>query len=262
MKEVDRMFDDLNIEGTIKNPKKVTHVAIIIDQSGSMFRLRDFVVDTFNEQIKTFKEETDSSLETRLSVITFADEIKFVRWDEDIHDVNPLDNREYVPSGNTALMDAIGFTCARLKELPDADNKDTSFLLMIITDGQENKSKEWNYDKIKILTEELQKTERWTVTYYGTEPDQISKDMHVYLANTMSFSEQDMLSGKFKNELRSATANYMSERKLGASYSSSFYDDKTTAQSPETKDWLNQMENQLNVIAGPMKKTKKEKKQK
>jgi hypothetical protein len=223
-KEIDKMFQDFE-DDIFSKKKKTLHVAFIIDSSGSMGVLRKFVVDIFNDQLEVLKSETDDQLDTKVSIVTFSypDKINFLRWDDSISDINPLDMKEYIPDGNTALFDAIGKTLTKLQELPDVEEKTTSFLVNIITDGQENASRIYNLSQIRGRISDLQKTERWTITYYGTEPEKIQEEMDMFLSNTYKFDNRAMANGLYNVTLTNATKSYMADIKSGKGYSANFY---------------------------------------
>jgi hypothetical protein len=228
MKELDKAFDDLS--DVINNPKRVLHVAIVIDESGSMNSLKPFVVKTFNDQLEVLKKEADDKLEVRASVLTFSypERITFLRWETDIHDIEPLTDGEYKPDGGTALFDAIGMMMDRLREVDDYLSENSAFLLMIITDGEENSSRRYGYKQIKSLLDEMEATKRWTITYYGSEPKAMQENFHIHAGNTMTFNAQDMASGVYAMGNMSSTKRHMDNIKMGAMSSSSYYVDTTT----------------------------------
>ena len=153
---LDKAFDDLS--DVINDPKRVLHVAVVIDESGSMNNLKPFVVKTFNDQLEVLKKESDEKLETRVSVLTFSypERITFLRWETDVHEVEPMTEKEYNPDGGTALFDSIGMMMDRLREVDDYLSENSAFLLMIITDGEENSSRRYGYKQIKSLLDEME----------------------------------------------------------------------------------------------------------
>lgn len=229
MKEIDKMFDDL--EESINKPKKMVHVGFIIDASGSMNHLRNFVVDTFNEQLETLKNETDETLETKVSLIVFdyPNRIEFLRWENDVADVEKLGYEEYKPEGSTALYDAIGMTLDRYRELPDYMNETSSFLLMIITDGFENASVHYNPKQIKSLLDELQATKRWTVTYFGADQRTMVEGFNIPVYNTKQFVADEFTTGVYTMQTNCATRSYMDTIKAGGTSVSNYYQDIFTS---------------------------------
>jgi len=222
---LDKAFDDLS--DIINDPKRVLHVAIVIDASGSMNRLKPFVIKTFNDQLEVLKKEADEKLEVRVSVLTFSypEMITFLRWETNIHDIEPILENEYRPDGSTALFDGIGMMMDRLKEVDDYLSENSAFLLMIITDGEENSSRRYGYKQIKSLLDEMEATKRWTVTYYGSEPKAITEQFNIHSGNTMTFSADDVASGLYARSNMRSTKRHMDNIKLGSFASSAYYVD-------------------------------------
>jgi len=222
---LDKAFDDLS--DVINNPKRVMHVAVVIDESGSMVHLSSFVVKTFNDQLEVLKKEADDKLEVRLSTLTFSfpERIKFLRWETDIHEVEPMVENEYRPDGRTALYDAIGMMMDRLREVDDYLSENSSFLLMIITDGEENSSRRYGYKQIKSLLDEMEATKRWTVTYYGSEPKAMTENFNIHSGNTMVFDASQIISGQYTAYNMRSMKRHMDNIKLGNMASSVYYVD-------------------------------------
>ena len=83
--------------------KDLTELIIIIDQSGSMCPLQDDVIGGYSALVKKQKEEGN----TRVTTVFFNDEVDFIHKHVDIEEVKPISDRDYLPSGCTALLDAI-----------------------------------------------------------------------------------------------------------------------------------------------------------
>lgn len=146
-----------------------TELIIIIDRSGSMHGLEADVIGGFNSLIEKQKEEGETSVTT----VFFNDQFSLIHECVDIKEVKPLDKRSYIPTGCTALLDAIGNAIGLIKskhaklteeELP----KHTIFSIM--TDGLENASKEFSYKKIKDMIE-LQKKCGWDFIFQAANID-------------------------------------------------------------------------------------------
>ena len=152
---------------TQQGPLKATHIALVIDKSGSMGGIRRQTVDTINSNIETIKSQStqagDNAL-TTASLITFNGSVNEEFWMEDPTRLRAWTTEQYRPDGSTALLDAIGKTLTHFKSMPDADSENSSFLVLAITDGEENSSIEFkNTKKFLTLLNSLQDTERFTV---------------------------------------------------------------------------------------------------
>src|SRR5262245_8616502 len=143
-------------------------VAIILDRSGSMDALRDDAIGGFNTLLEDQKTKAGDS---RLLLVQFDDQYEIVFDAVPIAEVPPLTRATFVPRGQTALLDAIGRTIAdveaRLGRL-SAEERPASVLIAVITDGEENASREYSAtvvrDRITACRAEL----GWEFLFLGT----------------------------------------------------------------------------------------------
>ena len=149
--------------------KDVTELVMIIDRSGSMNSIKEDIIGGINN----FIEEQKKNGETRVTTVLFNNEVKFINEDVDINEVAKMDGRNYVPSGCTALLDAVGdsisFIKARHAKLEEKDLPKNT-IVVITTDGLENASKEYSYSQIKSMIE-LQKKCGWTFIFQAANID-------------------------------------------------------------------------------------------
>ena len=101
----------------------------------------------------------------------------------------------YIPSGSTALLDAIGKSIYDIKSIygPEIEQDLASVVVIIITDGHENASRFYTYHDIARMIKELDATERWTFSFLGADLDAIhtSKMLNIRNENVMSFSKEN-----------------------------------------------------------------------
>ncbi len=128
-----------------------THIAFLLDRSGSMQSIRTDTVGGFEAFIA---EQRALPGRCTVSLAQFDNEYEEVYTDVPVADVPPLD---LVPRGSTALVDAIGrlvnATGARLAALPE-DQRPGTVIVGIMTDGLENASKEFTRPQIKAMITE------------------------------------------------------------------------------------------------------------
>jgi len=203
-----------------------TYVAIVLDKSGSMASISKFAVDTYNEQIAAIRESSKDQ-EVSITLVEFDSKVDFKVVDQDISEVSEMKMEDYIPGTMTALNDAIGLTIARLKEKKDIDDENVSVLIVAITDGAENDSKEYSRAAIAGQIKELQDTDRWTFTYLGANVDvnQISKDYGLFLGNVSGYDTNAAGVLRATQASVSSTTSYMTARSRGVSSSKSFYSD-------------------------------------
>jgi len=178
--------------------KLLTNVAIVLDASGSMGAMQREAVDGFNQQVAELKKPANKKLGYRVSLVTFDSTVHEPKiWDKPVSKISELERKDYVTGGMTALLDAIGSTITKMEALPSnakpQKGLNVANLLIIITDGQENQSKEYaapnGYAKIKEKIEALQK-KNWTFTFMGANMNVMEvacKGLGIHAGNTMCF---------------------------------------------------------------------------
>ena len=140
--------------------KDLCDIVMVIDRSGSMGRICKDAIGSLNSFLKEQKEVPG---EARVSAVLFNDSYQTLHDGITIMDVPDFDDKNYIPSGTTALLDAVGkaidMTGERLSKLDEADRPE-KVLVAILTDGLENSSKEYNrsqiFDKVKHQRDEYQ----------------------------------------------------------------------------------------------------------
>lgn len=153
------------------NGKATVHMALLLDESGSMAGMEQGVIDGTNEFIGSLRDEQATD-EVRVSLAMFdlnaIDDRVRVKWDGKLlADVPMLRPGDYRPRGSTPLNDAVVETIDRVsRQMAENDRA----MLVVYTDGLENAS-ETKFQQVKDLVE--QKTnEGWVFIYLGAKQDQ------------------------------------------------------------------------------------------
>jgi len=189
---------------TIKNTKVKCYTTVILDRSGSMCNNRQETVDEFNNQLAIAKEQTE--LDMCMSLVTFSYGVdKAQYWLEPVNSIEPMVLDDYQPDGNTSLLDAIGFTLTKLRIETEPSSK---HLVFIISDGQENASREYNGPSIKKLLTEFNEDKRWTITYFGCNIDALTleRDYGIAHGNHQVFASMSGPTGAHGNSGSSGRA--------------------------------------------------------
>lgn len=149
-----------------KLDNKTTTIAFVLDRSGSMASCKDDTIGGFNEYVKTLKagKASDKSRFTMVQFDSYG--IDTLYDDAKMEAVKPLTTETYVPRANTPLYDAIGKTIHRMLE---AKAKDVLFT--ILTDGQENDSREYGFKALKDLMKECEDKHGWNFSFIGMGMD-------------------------------------------------------------------------------------------
>lgn len=167
-----------------------TVVAFLLDESGSMDMCLKETISGFNEYVQSLKKTKDKVFLTLTKFNSVSTTI--VYKNKEIHNVSKLNEETYIPDGMTPLYDAIGKTISALtKELTNVLKPKVLFVVM--TDGQENSSGEYNLEAIKKLIKRKE-TEDWSFLYMGADQDAWlnSKDMGFAKGNVLSFASANV----------------------------------------------------------------------
>jgi len=148
---------------------KITDITILIDRSGSMGLIKDDMVDGLNNFIK---EQKQIEGKCNITVAQFDHEFEYIVENTDIENVNKL---SIEPRGSTALLDAIGKLINGTRIRVDK-NKPNYVVIMIVTDGYENASREYTKQTILELIKQEEKR-GWNFLYLGANQDAIATGM-------------------------------------------------------------------------------------
>ena len=138
--------------------KGLTEIVFILDKSGSMSGLEADTIGGYNSFLEKQKKVDG---EAYVSTVLFSDNSNVIHDRVPIEKVEPINDQQYSVGGCTALLDAIGGAVHHIgnvhKYARDEDRPEHT-IFVITTDGQENSSREYSYDKIKkIITKQQEK---------------------------------------------------------------------------------------------------------
>lgn len=168
--------------------KDLSEIVCIVDRSGSMETIRDDAIGGFNAFIADQKELPGQG---NLTLVLFNDTVKRVHESETLASVPPLTRRSFIPSGRTAMFDAIGTTIQkinrRLSKEP-APERAAKVMVAILTDGDENSSKVFDENAISLLIQS-HRTAGWEFFYLGANQDAVAAASSIGIAseNTVNF---------------------------------------------------------------------------
>lgn len=141
-------------------------VNFIQDRSGSMATVWSETLSGFKAFVADLKQKgAVDGISYSFTLTTFDTLIELPIKAAPITDVDEDALAKLGPRGSTALYDAVGKTLDATSE--DADK----IICVIVTDGQENSSREWSKDAVHSAIDAKIKTGKWTFTYLGTQPE-------------------------------------------------------------------------------------------
>jgi len=161
--------------------ENLTELIMILDMSGSMYELRDDTIGGYNSLIEEQKKEDG---EVFVTTVLFNHSYSVLYDRADIKDVKPLTGGEYIPSGMTAMLDAVGRAITSvgqsLAAMPE-EERPSRVMVTIITDGYENSSKEYTWDAIRAMIKEQREKYSWVFTFIGADIDtmKVSGDLGI-----------------------------------------------------------------------------------
>ena len=151
----------------------LTEIIFILDRSGSMSGLESDTIGGFNSMLA--KQQSEPG-DCRITTILFDDKYEVLHDRIEIKAVNKITENEYFVRGSTALLDAIGATISKISNVQkntDKKYKAEKVLFVITTDGMENASREYSYDKVKKMVEKQKKKHNWEFIFLGANIDAI-----------------------------------------------------------------------------------------
>lgn len=208
------------------NKKHQVHNLIILDESGSMESIKKSIMQGFNEIVQTVKgiEKEYPEQEHYISLITFNGMgQKLLHFTDPVSKLEIIDDSRYKPMASTPLYDAMGFSFAKLRTVLE-NQTDYNVLVTILTDGEENASKEYTRLAIKILIEEL-KLKNWTFTYIGADHDVEKSSVSISISNTMMFSKDEENMKKMFQREKVARVNYSQRIRDKKGTNDNYYDE-------------------------------------
>ena len=149
---------------------ELTELVFILDRSGSMGGLESDTIGGFNGMISRQKAQ---GKKVNVTTVLFDDEVEIIHDRFPIEIIEPLTEKEYFVRGCTALLDAVGTAIEKMdnvqKHLPEP-HKAGKVIFVITTDGLENSSEHFSYEKIRRMIS-AKKECGWEFLFLGANID-------------------------------------------------------------------------------------------
>ncbi len=148
-----------------------THVSIILDRTGSMESIRDDTIGGFNVFLDEQRQQPGSATLTLVQFDT-QNPYEIVHQFKPIQEIPELTRQTFVPRASTPLLDALGRGINDLDKClteMDETQRPSKVILVIITDGQENSSREFRNDQIIKMIQQKQKQDGWQFVFLSAD---------------------------------------------------------------------------------------------
>ena len=149
----------------------MTELVFILDRSGSMAGLETDTIGGFNAMLE---KQQRCGEETLVSTVLFNNDAQVIHDRLPLDRVLPLTQETYHVGGCTALLDAVGGAIhhignvhkyARREDVPQRT------LFVITTDGMENASRRYTYDKVRTMIQRQKEKHDWEFLFLGANID-------------------------------------------------------------------------------------------
>ena len=153
--------------------KGLTEIVFILDRSGSMSGLEQDTIGGYNSLLRKQQSEEGEAI---ISTVLLDDQTEVLHDRVKLDDIKPMTENEYYVRGCTALLDAVGGAIhhignvhkyARKEDVPEKT------LFIITTDGMENSSRRYSYEKVKHMIERQKAKFGWEFLFLGANIDAI-----------------------------------------------------------------------------------------
>ncbi len=155
--------------------ENLTEVVFILDRSGSMSGLERDTIGGYNSLIEKQKKEEG---EVYISTVLFDDKTEVLHDRVSLDKIKPMTEDDYYVRGCTALLDAVGGAIhhiGNVHKYAREEDRPAKTLFIITTDGQENSSKQYTYEKVKKMVERQKKKYGWEFLFLGANIDAIAE---------------------------------------------------------------------------------------
>lgn len=153
--------------------KNLTELVCILDKSGSMLGLEKDTVGGFNSMLK--KQQAIKG-ECGVTTVLFDNRYELLHDRADIRGIAPITENDYCVGGSTALLDAMGKTISKIigvqKNMGEKYGAG-KVMFVIITDGEENSSREFTAPRVREMVEERKSRYGWEFVFLGANMDEV-----------------------------------------------------------------------------------------
>lgn len=227
--------------------KAKNYIGISRDHSGSMSSIATAAARDYNNNINSIREANEAEKQdTIVSVVKCGVNSALNGIEREISlstvsRLQALNENYYGANGSyTPLFDSVGDLIEQFESVPDAKDPNVSFLIMVITDGQNNRSYNWDGPRLARKIAELQATDHWTFIFrvprpgYGINYKQDLVRMGIPEGNILEWDQTTRGVEVASQATNVAFRSFYKSRSLGATSSKGFYTTDMSAVSKQT----------------------------
>ena len=151
----------------------LTELVFLLDRSGSMGGLESDTIGGYNALLEKQKNVPGEAVVT---TVLFDDRYELLHDRITLKGISPITGKDYYVRGNTALLDAIGMSIQKIENAhrhTDESQRPGRTLMVITTDGRENASREYTYQKVRQMIEHQKEEFGWEFLFLGANIDAI-----------------------------------------------------------------------------------------
>ena len=164
-------IDTINYTEGFLMKKNFTEIVFILDESGSMADLKSDTIGGFNSLLEKQKTE---ACEAVVTTVLFSTESRVLHDRVPIEHIGKMTEKDYCPSGGTALLDAVGGAVEHIRNIHKYARKEDvpeKTLFVITTDGMENASRRYDYETVRGMIQRQQEKYGWEFLFLGANMD-------------------------------------------------------------------------------------------
>lgn len=224
--------------------KDLCEIVVILDESGSMSSVKNDTIGGFNTFLETHQKLPGFA---NLTFVKFDTSYNIVYNGKDVKEVPPLNEDTYTPHGCTALLDAVGKTIdevgIRLSNTNENERPE-KVMFVILTDGEENSSREYHLDMIKEKIKHQTEKYNWDFIFLGANQDAWSSATSMGMSNAINYAAHDISNTLKRTTLYSANFRSSSPENWNAiDYAATSY---SKSEEEINKDLKDLVDNQTN----------------
>lgn len=232
-----------------------TYIGISRDHSVSMRPIARAAARDYNDTIAGIREQAlAAGDDTIVSVVKCGSgryaEVVRESVNSSISVLQPINENAYITDGgSTPLFDSVGDLISQLERAPDAADPNVSFLIMAITDGEENSSRSWSASRLMQKVQELQRTDKWTFVFRVPRghAQKLSRQFGIPAGNILEWDQTERGMAVSTQATREAFTTYFAEKKLGKMSSTKFYTNLSDVSIKDVKKALVDISPHINL---------------